>query len=166
MELTFQPPPTLQPLLDAMIAAPLPDTFTDAEQADLLAEKERDIRLARSIVDALPTGPLTEEAWVWLLPGALSQDDRPAGFRSLAYRWFDVQIPATATLPEIAQTIERTQAPFLRDMANRLRPIDAQDPRNRDGAIWSHCQALALYLATYSAPMEIITAFRQLRRLA
>ena len=166
VELTALLPPALQPLLDVMIAAPVPETFTDAERTDLQAEKERDIRIAQSIVDALPAGPLTEEAWVWLLPGALSQEGPPAGFRGLAYHWFDAQVPASATLPEIAQTIERTQAPFMRDMASRLRRIDAQDPRNRGRAIWGHCQALALYLATHSAPMEIITAFRQLRRLA
>lgn len=149
-----------------MIAAPIPETFTDAEQADLTAGKERDIRIARSIVDALPEGPLTEEAWVWLLPGALNQDDAPAGFRSLAYRWFDTQSPATATLPEIAAVLDRTQAPFLRDLASRLRRIDEQNPRNRGRAIWGHCNSLALYLATQCAPAEIVTAFRQLRRLA
>lgn len=166
VELTALLPPALQPLLDAMIAAPIPDTFMDAERTDLSAGKERDIRIARSIVDALPGGPLTEEAWVWLLPGALSQDETPAGFRSLAYRWFDAQSPATATLPEIAAVLDRTQAPFLRDMAARLRRIDEQNPRNRGRAIWGHCKSLALYLATQSAPPEIVTAFRQLRRLA
>lgn len=166
VELTALLLPALQPLLEAMIAAPIPDTFTDAERTDLSAGKERDIRIARSIVDALPGGPLTEEAWVWLLPGALSQDETPAGFRSLAYRWFDAQSPATATLPEIAAVLDRTQAPFLRDMAARLRRIDEQNPRNRGRAIWGHCKSLALYLATQSAPPEIVTAFRQLRRLA
>jgi hypothetical protein len=153
-------------LLDAMIAAPIPDTFTDAERMALEAGKERDIRIARSIVDALPDEPLTEEAWVWLLPGALSQDETPGGFRSLAYRWFDTQSPAAAALPEIATVLDRTQAPLLRDMAARLRRIEEQNPRNRGRAIWGHCKSLALYLATQPAQPEIVTAFRQLRRLA
>lgn len=149
-----------------MIAAPIPDTFTDAERTDLEAGKERDIRIARSIVDALPDEPLTEEAWVWLLPGALSQDEAPIGFRSLAYRWFDTQSPASATLSEIAAVLDRTHAPFLRDLATRLRRIDEQNPRNRGHAIRGHCKSLALYLATQPGPPEIVTAFRQLRRLA
>jgi hypothetical protein len=166
VELTALLPPALQPLLDAMIAAPIPETFTDAEQVELTAGKERDIRIARSILDALPDGPLTEEAWVWLLPGALSQDETAAGFRSLAYSWFDTQSPAAAALPEIAAVLDRTQAPFLRDLASRLRRIDEQNPRNRGRTIRGHCRSLALYLATQSAPPEIVTAFRQLLRLA
>lgn len=149
-----------------MITAPIPDTFTNAERADLEAGRERDIRIARSIVDALPGGPLTEEAWIRLLPGALNQDEAPVGFRSLAYRWFDTQSPATATLPEIAAILDRTQAPFLRDLATRLRRIDEQNPRNRSSAIWGHCTSLALYLVTQPAPPEIVMAFRHLRRLA
>lgn len=149
-----------------MIAAPIPETFTDAEQGELTAGKERDIRIARAIIEALPEGPLTDEGWIWLLPGALNQDDAPVGFRSMAYRWFDTQSPAIATLPEIAAVLDGTQAPLLRDMAARLRRIDEQNPRNRGRAIWGHCNSLALYLATQSAPAEIVTSFRQLRRLA
>lgn len=166
VELTSLLPPALHPLLEAMIAAPIPETFTAAERDDLIAEKERDIRIARTILAALPDGPLSTEAWVWLLPGALSLGQPPAGFRGLAYRWFDGQSPVAASLPEIAGTIEKTQAPFLRDLAARLRRIDAQDPRNRRRALMEHCRSLVLYLATHTAPEEIITAFRQLRRLA
>ena len=166
VEMTSLLPPALQPLLEAMIAAAIPETLTYAEQEDLTAEKEQDIRIARGIVAALPDGPLATEAWVWLLPGALSQVETPVGFRGLAYRWFDGQFPVAASLPEIAATIEKTQAPFLRDLATRLRLVDAQEPRNRRRALFAHSQSLVLYLATHPASEEVVIAFRQLRRLA
>ena len=112
------------------------------------------------------------EAWGELLQRALPSADAPVAEQVAGLRDWSQRLRLPMALDDTQGRRVAASESFLRrelnqaDMAARLRRIDEQNPRNRGRAIWGHCQSLALYLATQSAAPEIVTAFRQLRRLA